>query len=1151
MLAMHRYVSSCPLYRILVFVFLFCCRCVASTSSNLSSALVGDFIAYEWITDNSSFTPSTHRRLLKQSSDGSFLTYNFGKNGEYFDCGLSLNNSDFVIPFYGILNGVKASYSFYVRSNATTLLKLDDTNDSAVSFFCDETHQSIYAVDYSVKNAVSNIYEWKGLPSNSSYSFVATVNGEVTSLRSWQNGYIVVGGNFTRLSPYTKSNPEQLVETTLTSATAYTSSSYWHNISALSCDLTEPSYRWILSNTSSASMRASFTYPFTPSRLRIFFSSSGLNRPTTLQLTASSGTSPVTLSYLDDSSNAWKNCSIACPVNQTSTAWYQDFYLAQSVSSAAFTASFSNNATSMIEIGGMTFFQEDIIVYADNDLNDDNCDSDAVTSYTAIDGDWTSVNSSTYPYYVTSSSDSNSTVSFFPNITYSVNTSVSYYVPSCLNDGSCKNRSRVAVDVYYASGQQPVHSVISLETKSDGYVPVYTGYMQGMSTGFKPWVAVTALDPDRMVTTMAMKFELHDWVGTPGGLAFLQSGSSHGIYTLSDVSSQNITQGASITDLSTCIGCSDELLFLAGRFNSKDHSILALHPNLSLDSISNGGLNAAVHTAYSANNVLYVGGEFTSSSDGKVSLKYAASYNLQNSSWQSLGQGANGAVTSIQPLTLAVNGQEEMLLAFSGNFTNVVNADGVNILANGFAVWNSSSNVWLRPADLGYYFSGDIHNLNTLGDEQLLVGSLTEFMPNVSYGLIGTSKNVQSKSLVGDFQKSLSPGSQLLSAAYPFSGGSPLVIAGHFATDTNISNIAFLIGEKNLTMTTSIGIDKASNISDVCSLNYTLFIFGNIVNSTTQTQRGMALYDLIEGSFDYSSLISTLSGDVNTHLAFNDTTSMLIAGNVTESTSQCRDICVLNLTSSSWESLDNPFTKSNITSLVWLEQDKVVLAGGTFTLNGSTSHLQVYNFTSHVWSTPSLAESLRGPPTHIATITAAQNDTSNNAFIAYGLGQQNASRYFVSYSENSTTDISSNLLLNASVVEKLMYLKADYILPKFSDEKLLLALGNLTFSDGSVSSLAYYRNQKWYSLLRTVDKYGTPGSLRRIAIPDTSVLAIQVQTKTPTLVKYMNKQYIIMVSLASSMGTMFLIIWSGIILDKLKDLIFKQEGSKVEEKKAL
>lgn len=147
-------------------------------------------------------------------------------------------------------------------------------------------------------------------------------------------------------------------------------------------------------------------------------------------------------------------------------------------------------------IQGFELYLNSIIVYGNNGLNSPNCDSiDDTSNYSQLSGgnwksvlNYTTASSSAFDdidYLVTTvdtSSDTDLSVTFYPNISYSGDYQLLISTPGCILDDSCDLRSIVNVTVYDVEDQVLSTQLIYQNNDYDKFDYLYYGHMNGSAT---------------------------------------------------------------------------------------------------------------------------------------------------------------------------------------------------------------------------------------------------------------------------------------------------------------------------------------------------------------------------------------------------------------------------------------------------------------------------------------------------------------------------------------------------------------------------------------------------------------------------------------------------------------------------------------------
>jgi len=390
-----------------------------------------------------------------------------------------------------------------------------------------------------------------------------------------------------------------------------------------------------------------------------------------------------------------------------------------------------------------------------------------------------------------------------------------------------------------------------------------------------------------------------------------------------------IPAGAQINTLAIT---SDNNTLIGGSFSLDSASNIAvILPNGSYTSI-NGGLNGIVTTVMATNTTAFVGGNFSSTADGKIQVKHIGK--IENNTWSSLDGGLDGLCTSI------VSFREDLLL-ISGNFTHTLSENGTADVAPGIAYWNMSTNEWSSPAVFikGTNVSSAIPGLPSGSDNWFLAGQISAADSFVASGLASLTMQdnglevstllLQSKSIAR--QASLSPrmateivldpsGTNLVSAGlyYNATDSSGVVsitriIGGHF-TAGEAENIGTVADGSDVLLALSGGSIEGTVLA-LALVNDTLLVGGSfqlIVNGAVRS-RNLAVYDLKGRNFadDQVSIGQTDETFVSVLERRLGTDQIIIGGSYDSDTNvPCQDICIRDLSTSSWTLLGSGFQGS-------------------------------------------------------------------------------------------------------------------------------------------------------------------------------------------------------------------------------------------------
>jgi len=163
----------------------------------------------------------------------------------------------------------------------------------------------------------------------------------------------------------------------------------------------------------------------------------------------------------------------------------------------------------------------------------------------------------------------------------------------------------------------------------------------------------------------------------------------------------------------TEIDTTNNILYLGGSFsrlyqhNVNYHSIYDVSSSSFKIKSKNYGTNGSIY-AYgldTSNNILYVGGNFTSVTDNNditIDASYVAAWSINTQRWTSLGRSKrNGLNGQCNAIAVDISNQEVYV---GGNFTKVSDASQIDQSANYVAKWKVSTERWtpLGASDVSY-----------------------------------------------------------------------------------------------------------------------------------------------------------------------------------------------------------------------------------------------------------------------------------------------------------------------------------------------------------------------------------------------------------------------------------------------------------------
>ncbi|KAJ5416421.1 Rax2 [Penicillium cf. griseofulvum] len=789
-------------------------------------------------------------------------------------------------------------------------------------------------------------------------------------------------------------------------------------------------------------------------------------------------------------------------------------------------------------LNGIEVFQDQILTYAINQFNEPTCSGIEYPAKSSRTGSWT-VEDGYVSAKVTGSDASTTSVTFEPDVKKSGNYTIKLYTPGCSQDNSCSSRGIVNVTATLSSGSdsnQPGPSYIYQTNRHDKYDTFYEGYVDANSDSFRPKVTLRAKDGQGDITIVAsrVRFELKS---STGGLNGLYDYDPTSKTETSDLTKSDINKAGTSLDHEAKISIikeHDDVIYVAGNFSdSKIKHIMSIKDG-DITAMPGSGLNSPVLTMATLDNVLYVGGHFTDTSDaGSRGLEYVAAYSYSSKEWSALGAGLNGPVNSIWPVELnASTAINETILAMSGDFDQIMAFNGKPAVSvAGFAIWVPSHKDWLQNLNVTQMqFGGQLSSVTSYNNTLILAGNLAtngiiaggavSLLHSDDLQLIPLSMKVnRQKSSTG-----------LITGAYDNDSSRNLTIyGGHFAAagsnGSTIENIAIFNGTDSKISGLPHGVNSNATFVSMLVHNDTLYAGGNVTGTIGRTTlSGLVVYDLNKNEFSRTQ--PAFSGsDVAVNAIVNrpGSSDIYFGGNF-EGVGQlpCGSICYMDVTTGEW---DRPGTglSGAVIDLHWAS-DMTLMAVGDLRVGGNKTSIATYNAKSEEWTAlPGASHS--DLPGNVTTFTAASADLSK---FWVGGTATNGSAFFLSY-DGSKFLSPGNLFSEGTVIRGLELLPVRHDHSEASllrNEQTLLILGSLVIPDFGHASAALYNGTDITPFILSQQADGTPGSMSKFFS----------EKKNPytTNKKHHSNGIAVLVAFCCALGCVFLIVLAGVILNKVQ-----------------
>ncbi|ODV59979.1 Rax2p ASCRUDRAFT_71449 [Ascoidea rubescens DSM 1968] len=416
--------------------------------------------------------------------------------------------------------------------------------------------------------------------------------------------------------------------------------------------------------------------PFTvyPTKIRIYNSRYNDNAGVkTFRLITSPSNSIMNLTYIDPETNQLATCNAWCPLlqqtniqslyenldelnpnnitNLTSTSYlndnsvdstlswgpeYQDFAFVNYIQVNYLNLHVYDYYGSRGGLAGIEMFTREILTYANNTLNEPNCDTQySGRSYSEVSGSgWEQSITGTFASNNIDLSGSDPTsigVTFYPNISYSGNYSLSLYTPGCQADGTCDTRGMVSVKLYDAQNNLLNDFISYQNNEFEKIEPLYSGYLN-ITNPYdedydeddisRPRVELTfsnyilGLSSER-VTMVADKVSV-EILGLDTVYNSTHSNSTNS--TTIDLELDNnyyiYLNGLFEYDTNNFTAFSDD--YDSFNFSSEDfENTFVGNSSINKLMVENFNKNASINSIIYLNNSLYIGGDFRSLANGR------------------------------------------------------------------------------------------------------------------------------------------------------------------------------------------------------------------------------------------------------------------------------------------------------------------------------------------------------------------------------------------------------------------------------------------------------------------------------------------------------------------------------------------------------
>jgi Cortical protein marker for cell polarity len=1006
------------------------------------------------------------------------------------------------------LGGVDAQGIALLDPNTQQVTPLPGIFGVVNAIYCDRETNSVY-VGGAFKAANStNAIAWVGMTGWANLPF-AGFNAPVTSITKAPDGHIIFGGSFSGLgnatTPTKKDEQVINIQTAQISASASEADYDPRNIICPGNGTNDRA--WVLPDNTPGYWRASMGFGYQPTKLRLYNTDEDGKGTKTFRFTASPINGIMNFTYTDPATGEEAACDARCPLAQNSSVPYQDFQFVNLVGMNAFQIDISDWYGSGAGLAGIELFQDDIFAYAVNDFNEPSCAISQYPSSSSTTGAWfpSPPGHSGSQYLVANSSGPNQpSITFEPNIKQSGNYSILVYTPGCIQDNACATRGIVNVTASLTRTGGPALSTQIFQTNNfDKFDQIYLGPMDAGTDSFRPRVTLTPISDQGTVVAARVRFDLIASTSGLNGLfefnpdvAVVDTNFTNSAINNAGTS---LDPGASITALVT----HGQTIYAAGNFtDTVFQNVMAFSDN-NATSLPGSGLNAAVSTLYSLDDLLYVGGNFTNTSDGDTpGLSNVAAYSYSRNQWIALAAGLNGPVEKIVPIQInTTDNQLETCVSFNGAFTQIL-ASGDSPASNvqNFAIWVPSRNNWLQNLDIARMaLSGQLTAYADVPNgANLIAGTLTStgMESTGAVSLQPSDDNIRLSQLPIRFEQTSSQGSLSKRALtgdqnvtgvvtglfYNRGGRNVTVYGGNFAaassTGDSVNNLLFLNGSDDDAVTgLPDGVDQNSTFLALALQNDLLFaggsVSGNIADSPVN---GLVVYDFTQAGY-IASQPPALRGEnvvVNSIKTRPGSSDVYVGGSFdTAGSLGCESLCMYQASSGQWNSPGSALS-GTVTSLTWASSNRLVVAGN-LTVSGNSTAIATYEPDSQTWTALSLPQ----VPASVTAFAPATMDVSKwwasgkNSDGSIFLGQYDGENYHaINDAFTSNTNIRGLQVIGLTEDHE-----ASDVL---DNDQSLLITGQINLRDFGNASAVLFNGTTFTPFILSSTADGQPGSLSQL-----------------------------------------------------------------------
>ncbi|KAF2118571.1 cortical protein marker for cell polarity-domain-containing protein [Lophiotrema nucula] len=1144
-------------------------------------AFAGDFDSislYQYEGQNEQST-GTNGAVLSRFPNGVFANISQTDGDIRAMCAFQANGTLQGIVFGGNFTSVNGMNT----SGGVALLNPDTGNVTALpgltgsvnALYCDADRGRVFLGGSFTGGGASNAIVWITGWTNMPFS---GFNGPVNSITKAPNGKIVFGGVFNGLggnSSAPRENNTQVLPIGSANLTAQTSSgrpgfTEPQNIVCKQGESQGSGQTWLLADDTAGFWKADFGFGFQPTKLRLHNTNFEDRGTKTWRYTALPDGGIMNFTYTDPSSGQQKFCDARCPLPQNNVT-AQDFGFVNIVGMNSFKIDISEWYGAGGGLNGIELFQDDVFAYAINEFNEPKCGGVTTGATSSPTGPWVVTPSGqSQSQYLTArltgdTLDPNSTfVVFSPDVPQSGNYSVQMFTPGCQGDGTCGTRGIVNITGSMAkssSASKPISTTLYQTNLFDKYDTIFEGYIDA-TDGFRPQITLAPAanqgrDPLTIVAQRAKFILKSASSGNLNGLFEYDPGQQEVTNNLSD--SVIDAAGASLSPRDdatvTALSSDSSRLFVGGNFSGDGFNNIFAIDETNSTALPGAGLDNQVLTMYINGSILYVGGNFTKTSNGEtLGLNGVAAFSTSDNKWSALGAGVEGVVMYIVPFSLNITANTpEQVIGISGFFDRV-NGFGTNqaFSAQNFAVWVPSRQNWLHNLNIGSIslqgaltaftdipgadtvFGGSINSqeLGASGAASLQPGSPLSLntLPATISAQQQQQASLRKRAIMGD--RSNSTTGVVAATFYHENQMNKTILAGHFAaTDTDGQNITNLLIIDNKDNNRVRGLDEGLNANSTFQAlgvlspnkNTNVLFAGGSVTGTINNNRinGIIAYDFGNNRYAGSQppALQGVNVTVNAIAARPKSQDVYVAGQFESAGSlSCSGLCIWNTELNQWVSPGSNFG-GVVTSMTWISDTKLLVAGN-LTSGGNQTKIVTYDSSKSTFTDFNGARDLPGSVTALCIA-----NTDGSQIWATGQGSD-GSTFLQKYDGSKWTPVTDAFGQGTNVrgIQVLTLSKDHGNSDLIGSDQDLLILGQINVPNFGTASGVLYNGSTIQPFLLSTTSSNTPGSLSQVFVENP-------QNILKSSNKHLALGFIVLIALAIALALTFLLVVAGILVE--------------------